>query len=202
MLSSYSYASFVVPLKMLTRFPANRIDIIFVRYPQPSMKDNEHILREFENRSIVILGPKTERRSDFLKELKNKMFKEVLVSFLIDYWGCREPEIANIIGNKVIYINNDLCYRFKCRDGKIERVVKLKFKCSSHEEADTKIIYHIHQTKKSNILIRCNDTDVLVILLSNIEFLNDSEKHIWIKMGVRNNVRIIDALKMYEVLGK
>lgn len=44
------------------------------------------------------------------------------------------------------------------------------FTCDKHEEADTKIVYHACKADaNSNILIRCSDTDVLIIMLGNME---------------------------------
>lgn len=57
----------------------------------------------------------------------------------------------------------------------------------TREEADTKIVYHVCQIAEgSNVSIRCSDTDILIIMLGNMEFLKGPIK-IWIDMGVGNS---------------
>ena len=74
--------------------------------------------------------------------------------------------------------------------------------CPEHEEADTKIIFHVARLQDDgNVLIRCSDTDVLIILLGNMEFFN-TESTIWMHVGVGNNQRYINVTKLYETLGK
>ena len=58
----------------------------------------------------------------------------------------------------------------------------------AHDEADTRVAFHaIHaeQCDPGNTVIRCNDTDILVIMLSNIQkFIETS---VWLDMGLDYN---------------
>lgn len=75
--------------------------------------------------------------------------------------------------------------------------------CPSHEEADTKIIFHVYNVDCnvfSNVTIRCSDTDILIILLGNMNFINQNLK-ISMRIGTGNNQRFIDVNKLYEHLG-
>lgn len=48
-----------------------------------------------------------------------------------------------------------------------------------HEEADTRIMFHIYKApKNSKILVKATDTDVLIIILGNIHKVPD--KKIWL----------------------
>ncbi|KAF0748896.1 Uncharacterized protein FWK35_00021465 [Aphis craccivora] len=75
----------------------------------------------------------------------------------------------------------------------------------NHEEADTKIIYHLYQISKEpekQVVIRCNDTDVLIIILGNMnKFIN--AVNIWLEVGLisTNNLRYIDVSKLFSSFG-
>jgi len=81
-----------------------------------------------------------------------------------------------------MYINFDFCYQYKINDIKVEITIDYNLSCTSHEEADTKIVRHIHFD--STIWIRCSDTDVLIIMLRNM----DSFVQIYMKIGVGNTI--------------
>ena len=51
------------------------------------------------------------------------------------------------------------------------------------DEADTRLALHaahVEQMNPGNIVIRCNDTDILIIMLSNIQKF--SQSHVWLDM--------------------
>lgn len=106
-----------------------------------------------------------------------------------------------MIASKTVYLNYDMCYKYEVENGKVKRSVSDIFTCDRHEEADTKIVYHACNMDEENILIRCSDTDILVIMLGNMEHLRASVK-IWMDVGVGNAQRYIDVTKLYECLGK
>ncbi|XP_036339749.1 uncharacterized protein LOC118749071 [Rhagoletis pomonella] len=69
-------------LQMITKYPANRMDVIFDQYWLPSIKDSERQLRkEAPLINYSITGPDQTRPTDFAKELKNTNFKESLIHF-------------------------------------------------------------------------------------------------------------------------
>ncbi|CAH0562924.1 unnamed protein product [Brassicogethes aeneus] len=187
-------------LQSLVKYNAETIAIVFDRYFKPSIKDYEHHLREQTNlRAFKITGPEQVRPSDFSKELKNKNFKEALVSFLIKFWS--SDEATPIIGSKTVYLNYDMCYKYKVNNGKVTRSISEVFTCDKHEEADTKIVYHACKVDAaSNILLRCSDTDILIIMLGNMEHLEASVK-VWMEVGVGNAQRYVDVTKIYKSLG-
>jgi len=82
-----------------------------------------------------------------------------------------------------MYINFDFCYQYKINDIKVEITIDYNLSCTSHEEADTKIVRHV-QHFDSTIWIRCSDTDVLIIMLRNM----DSFVQIYMKIGVGNTI--------------
>lgn len=113
-------------LQSVVKYNAETIAIVFDRYFKPSIKDYEHHLREqTESRTFKITGPEQVRPSDFSKELRNKNFKEALVGFLINFWS--SDEAAPIIGQKTVFLNYDLCYKYEVDNGKVTRSIFTSF---------------------------------------------------------------------------
>ncbi|XP_033227631.1 uncharacterized protein LOC117179704 isoform X4 [Belonocnema kinseyi] len=185
-------------VQMASRSGVNQIHIVFNRYFSPPIKDYEHELRNANDSAFEISGPDQVRPADFSKELKNSKFKESLVRFLINDWA--RDEFAPFIGSKTILINFDYCYRFEALNSKVIRAIDNGFSYGSHEEADTKIVYHLSRIDVNcNVLIRCFDTDILIILLGNMKKICSTLK-VWLKVGVGNSQRHINVTKLYEYL--
>lgn len=188
-------------LAVLVKNQGNEIAIVFDRYFTPSIKDYEHTLRNSvnEDKDYHISGPQQIRLVDFAKHLKNIKFKEALVKFFIDHWSSQE--MAVIIRNKTIHLNHDLCYIFKVVDEIVQRTIDDMLSCSSHEEADTKTVFLACQLPQgSTTIIRTSDTDILVIMLANVEHLNESVR-VWMDLGVGNARRYIDVSALSVQLG-
>ncbi|GFW07967.1 hypothetical protein TNCV_3920991 [Trichonephila clavipes] len=156
----------------------------------PSIKDSERCLRhEASLIDYIISGPDQVRPSDFAKELKNTKFKEALVGFFFEKHWCSE-EMKSFIGNRKIHINFQNCQSYQVVDEKIQSNINEDLCCTSHEEADTKIIYHAcNVAEKSNIVIRGSDTDILIIMIGNMKNLKNSNSNIWMLNGTGNNER-------------
>jgi 5'-3' exonuclease len=73
--------------------------------------------------------------------------------------------------------------------------------CVGHVEADTKIVFHACKLDSdAHVTIRCSDTDILVIMLGNMNFIPNDLK-ISMHVGTGNHQRFIDINKLYEALG-
>ncbi|XP_066595439.1 uncharacterized protein [Prorops nasuta] len=190
-------------LQMVTNNTAAEVHLIFNRYFSPSIKDYERSTRAtgVSHRNYVITGPEQIRPVDFVKELRNDKFKEALIRFLILHWN--NNEMAPFIRNKTILLNFDYCYMYKVDESNnVVRTNNDDFSCIPHEEADTKIIYHICKIDyDANVVIKCSDTDILVILLGNIGNMKSKSK-IWIESGTAAKRNIIDVCKLYDSLGQ
>ena len=149
------------------------------------------------------------RPPNFFEALKNVQFKIAFVKYLIHAFA--QKDMFPIIANKTVYINFDKCYVFKANIESIgitSNVVE-QFNCTGHEEADTKIVFHLinllfetpNQNSNVNIEIRTSDTDILVILLG---YYHNVAKNIrtYIKLGVGSNIRWINVTQLYENLGQ
>uniref|UniRef100_A0A6P7FYQ7 Uncharacterized protein LOC114335591 n=1 Tax=Diabrotica virgifera virgifera TaxID=50390 RepID=A0A6P7FYQ7_DIAVI len=187
-------------LQSLVNTSANSIAIVFDRYFTPSIKDCEHTLRGYsDNNHFYIAGPQQIRTSDFSKDLKNIQFKEALVKFLIEHWA--EQEMKSIIGNKTIFLNYDSCFVYKVINNEVSRIIDHELSCPDHEEADTKVVFFACQMKEaSTVTIRTSDTDIVVIMLANMEHIKASVK-IWVDLGVGNARRFIDISALSAQLG-
>ncbi|CAG5044261.1 unnamed protein product [Parnassius apollo] len=80
-------------------------------------------------------------------------------------------------------------------------IIDSKLSCPDHEEADTKIaLLACQQKEDSTITIRTSDTDILVIMLVNMEHLQATVE-IWMDLGIGNACRYIDVSALYNKLG-
>ncbi|KAL4718228.1 hypothetical protein ACJJTC_015660 [Scirpophaga incertulas] len=62
--------------------------------------------------------------------------------------------------------------------------------CNNHEEADTKIIHHVCKLDictKTNVLLKTSDTDVLIIMLGNMDHLQSDDLNIFMEYGTGNS---------------
>lgn len=93
------------------------------------------------------------------------------------------------------------CYEYEVINENVSFSISDKYTLESHEEADTKIVYHACSIEPTaNITIKCSDTDILIIMLANMKNVQNGNK-IWIQTGVWNKQRIIDVSALYEKLG-
>lgn len=110
--------------------------------------------------------------------------------------------MAPYINEKEIYINYDTCYKYVTNDGKVLGTIEEQLSCAAHEEADTKMVFHLCQLQSdANVTICCSDTDVLVIILGNMERISKNSV-VHMEIGTGNHQRFIDVSKLYEILGR
>ena len=82
--------------------------------------------------------------------------------------------------------NESICLR--CDEEGMLQVEDVHDLYGAHDEADTRVAFHavhIEQLNPGNIVIRCDDTDILIIILSNIQKF--SQSHVWLDMGLDYN---------------
>ena len=113
-----------------------------------------------------------------------------------------EDEIySHIIGEKISYcsIDNE-CKRFYNQNYnyKDELVPEL---LGSHLERDTRVMLHtLHSDRDNsgNIVVRANDTDVAVILIYNVKFIENS--NMWYDFGIdsNNSREYLDVTKLHK----
>ena len=154
-----------------------RIDICFDVYESPSIKDVERKVRGDENTiRIFSIGPKHKIEGNIkeLRQLSN--YKNELLPFLYNEY--QDPSYAPLIDDKIFYCAiNNLYMKFYSVDNilNFEEVPNL---FGSHHEADTRVIFHATHTDNhnpGNIVGRANDADILIVLLSSVHHLQNSQ---------------------------
>ena len=84
--------------------------------------------------------------------------------------------MASILNEKKVFLTvQERRLSFRSVDNAVISSEEKSYTCF-HEEADTRIIYHISKVKpRSKIMIQATDTDILIILLGNMHNLNDKQ---------------------------
>lgn len=100
------------------------------------------------------------RPHNFPAELKNTRFKEALVNFFIKHWS--SGVVIPFIVMKTIFLSYDACYSYKVENNQVTTKRSEVLSCSSHAEAE--------------VLIKCSVTNILLILLGYIDYLNATLK--------------------------
>lgn len=78
------------------------------------------------------------------------------------------------IGNKTIFVNHYVCYKYLVHNNLVQRTVEHELSCSAHEKTDTQILIHVYQFNyAANVTIKCSDIDVANVLLANITGLSN-----------------------------
>ena len=155
---------------------AHRVDFVTDSYHLCSIKELERSIRG-SSQAHLVKGPSTKVPRDWKKFLRNEENKRRLCSFLLEEWkkGKYAPKLQ---GKHLVFVERK-CISLKSIDGKnvvTEEVEKL---CSSHEEADTRIILHCddvaaNSPESSVILVRSPDTDVFILLLRFVHHMNQT----------------------------
>ncbi|XP_057306368.1 uncharacterized protein LOC130644684 [Hydractinia symbiolongicarpus] len=190
-------------LKRVCASKGNIIHFVLDKMVHPSIKDCERDLRCTERHGAYqITGPEQKRPSNWLNALRNDHFKAALVEFLAFFW--ENNMHSTVLGNKTVIMNrNDTCYMFRV-EGEIVVKTEIVKLFSTHEEADSRILYHLSSIQTpANVVIRTIDTDVLIIALGCLSKLPNS-LNIWMETGVytKNTLRYISINQIYQKLGK
>ncbi len=167
---------------------AKDVHLVCDTYASPSIKDAERDRRGPEDMVYTITGTDQRRPKEWQKALRSSTFKTSVFKFLAMDW--MKHTYADILTNHRVLLGvDDNCFSFTEDEGKVVRVC-IESLASSHEEADTRMVYHLHHITQAqetgNITIRSNDTDVLIILLYYMSQPNVSAK-VWLDAGLSSN---------------
>ena len=144
---------------------------------------------------ICSFGSGQKTPSNFLNLLKFTNYKKAFWHFF--YHEIQKNEYANIFDHKVFYCSVDNeCICLQCDEYRMLPVEDIYDLYGAHYEANTHIAFHavqVEQLNQGNIAIRYNGTDILIIMLSNIQKF--SQSHVWLDMGLdyNNSHTFIDA---------
>ena len=139
-------------LQQVCKLKSTEIHLVFDKAISPSIKDSKRNKGD-DNRHVAyqINGAEQKRPSNWLQSLHVDQFKEALVEFLITFW--ERNEFGFIIGSNIFLISGDACCSFCNEDGLIVKRTEEEKRCS-HEEADSRMLFHRSKcSNTSNIII-------------------------------------------------
>ena len=196
-----------LPSYLLTRIcdeKGNELHIVFDKVKSASIEDCErderskNVSREL---SYQITGPGQHTPSNWLKALRNDNHKVSLNKFLVDVW--KNYCFGGILKEKKLYVTDgNVCYLFEVSNGKMVRMI-LPHLYSRHEEADSKMIFHVASVEEnSNVVIRTADTDVLIIAFGCISQI-PPYINLWLEVGLhsKNTLQYINVNNLYGNIG-
>ena len=166
----------------------------------PSIKDIEHIDRDALSTTYKISGPSQKRPTNWTVALKNSSFKESLIEFFVKSW--KDDSVAPFLNGKVLITNSkDTCYKCEPQDDKTFSTEQEKY--CNHEEADRGMFYHVSlAAAPSNVVMRANGTDALVIAMGCKQFY-DTSLNVWLEIGTQseNTIRYISIDQVCKKFG-
>ena len=157
--------------------PGSRLDFVIDRYPDISIKYDEHHRRAGSGViRVCILSGDQKLPLQWKKFLRSSDNKKAFLHFLSDEWSRQSYVSAQLTDSKVMFVNdNELCYRLqRASDGTILREKISALECN-HAEADTRLILHAAHAGNSGhrcIIIKSPDTDVAVLTISHCAQIN------------------------------
>lgn len=184
---------------------APRVDFACDTYDDvPYIKDAEREQRgsNISNVEYHISGPEQKRPKDFDIKLNSPKFKRALIQFLLDDWK-RNIHCDLLSGHKLLVGFEDQAWLYMVQDNEVCRIAVPELVCH-HREADTRLVWHAkhisEELPNSNIVIRCNDTDILINFLPHVRSFS---AHVWLDVGLsnKNTRRYIDVTALAEKLG-
>ena len=162
-------------LEKLVRM-APRVDFVCDSYISPSLKDIERIRRGNSEQIFSITGPEQTRPRDWQKSLKSPSFNRALIRFLAIEW--KKDQYSSILEKSELFFGfEEKGIRFSASEGKVFAEDVKDLECT-HEEADTRMIFHIAHISNSsikNVVVQSNDTDIMVLLLHHVKNLSGIE---------------------------
>ncbi len=195
-------------LSIVCRTSAKEVHLVTDRYDIPSIKGMEQKKRETSNSipvAYLVSGPDQTRPKEFNKALSSSTFKTALLEFLRDEW--KKDSYCELLKHKTLfYPVKEKCYMYTVISGHMDRQECPEL-CSDHIEADTRIVQHISYIadavrEETMVVIRANDTDILVILLYHAATSNKLKLHMEIGTSTNNTRRFIEVSKLAMELGR
>ena len=164
---------------------SQRIDVLFDRYHEISIKNSERQVRgSYSGIKVTYITEKQIIRQ-WKKFLGQACNKTSLISFLVREW--KTTKYKKRLGNKTLFLTcEDKCY--KITGNSTLEVDELR---STHEEADGRLLLHANHAAKEGyqaVLICSVDTDVFILCLA-------FQKHIKVpllqKCGSKNRTKLL-----------
>ena len=108
----------------------------------------------------------------------------------------------NLVGHVIFLALGKVCYEYSVVNGEIQCHDVQDYHCQ-HEEADTRNIFHMNkileQDPTQRVVVRCNDTDILVLLLDHCSRFPQT-RQVWMDAGLsgKNTRRYIGTRQLMQ----
>ena len=124
--------------------------------------------------------------------MANEDNKIQLIQFLLKEWNNNKYALKFKKNKHIYYVNGSSCTRLKSADSFLVEHNKVEELFSTHEEADTKIIWNMihvsHKTPRNEKMIfRSPDTDVFILLLKFSKNIKHKLTHLRHPLRPRNS---------------
>ena len=183
---------------------SERVDMICDVYRSPSIKDLEHCRRSSDDAAYSITGPDQRRPKDWQKALKSANFKTAFLNFLAQEWTAN-ADVSKLAGHHIYLAVEEVCHLYTVHQCSVFHEEVADLACS-HEEADTRIVFHLSRLQLNNnptVAVRCSDTDIFVLLLFHISQLSHKPL-VWmdVRLSSNNTRRFINISQLANHMDK
>ena len=123
-----------------------RVDFVCDQYPVQSIKNCERDRRAMGGNQVIhITRPDHKTPKQFKKYLENGRNRKLLIEFLFQCWTRYDP---GIMGNVLLVVSHgDVCHSIVVNYA-VVAVTEVTDLFSDHEETDTRLLPHAHQTAR------------------------------------------------------
>ena len=178
------------------RSQSNRIDVVFDKYQENSIKNSERSVRGEESGHHLqsITSTQIVRQwKAFLSRISNKTN---LIAFIVSEW--RKAQCRDMLWEKVLYATvDDKCYKIISQGSMEEQALQCH-----QEEADGRLLLHASHAARQGYqagVICSEDTDVFILSLA---FHAEVGAALFQKCGTKTRRRVIDISKVAATVGE
>ena len=184
----------ISPLVSLHKY--SRVDVVFDRYPEYSIKTPEHHRRASTQSSFLQRIHNADQKLPvrWKNYLLSGTNKEELIEFLYRQWS-----IKALSGVDLYIGHGDNCHLLTCSDGQTTAVTVDLLACD-HSEADIRLSLHSQHASKTNshVVIKSPDSDVALIALSQV---GNFQATFYFETGVKQKAKRINLSSLSTVIG-
>jgi hypothetical protein len=182
---------------------SSRVDFVCDSYPDKSTKNPIKVQRSAEAGGEYVIKIKSSEQKilahQWKKILSSGKSKEAMFRFFLEDWSS-DAYKSRIRGRQIYISLGQVCHRISVYDDQVENN-KVQELCSNHEEADTKLLLHAKHaadTGSRTVVIKSNDTDVMVICIASSSKLSC---RLLLSTGSANNPHFVEINNVASNLG-
>ena len=189
-------ATTVLSMALKEGSQSNRMDVVFDKYQENSIKNSERSVRGEESGHHLqsITSTQIVRQwKAFLSRISNKTN---LIAFIVSEW--RKVQCRDMLWEKVLYATvDDKCYKITSQGSMEEQALQCH-----QEEADGRLLLHVSHAARQGyqaVVICSEDTDVFILSLA---FHAEVGAALFQKCGTKTRRRVVDISKVAATVGE